>query len=199
MSSRNANNDGTNSCVDSFGNVVNCNSAWYDWGRWVTLVIVLVGIVLLFFLCRYGDHLKHPVYDAKFSIAAFPPAAAAVKVSAHSTALVGLASRHGDTDLLSITLAMFNNSLILSKISSMADTMVVLRAIISRVSQLVIATEVTMEISHSKNLRCNRRRECMGMILGRLRLRKCMVLRSRWRQSMKFLRMEQYRMERSNE
>lgn len=56
------------SCTDSFGNVVSCNvsptllnhkatisltdlqNAWYDWGRWVALGIIIIGFILLFFL-----------------------------------------------------------------------------------------------------------------------------------------------------
>jgi len=37
-------------CQDSFGNVVSCNNAWYDWGRWVALAIIIIGFVLLFFI-----------------------------------------------------------------------------------------------------------------------------------------------------
>jgi hypothetical protein len=135
---------------------------------------------------------QHPIHKADYSIAASPPVAAAVRVSAHSTVLVGLASHHGDTDQLSTILAILSNSLTPSKTTSMADTMVVLRAIISRVSQLVIVTEATMAINRSRSSKCNRRKGCMGMILGRLRLRKCMVLRNKWGTLMVVLWMEQY-------
>ncbi|KPI36153.1 uncharacterized protein AB675_8900 [Cyphellophora attinorum] len=42
---------GTGYCYDSFGNVGSCNSAWYDWGRWVALAVVILGFIILFFLC----------------------------------------------------------------------------------------------------------------------------------------------------
>jgi hypothetical protein len=29
---------------------VSCNNAWYDWGRWVALALVIGGFILIFFL-----------------------------------------------------------------------------------------------------------------------------------------------------
>jgi len=38
-----------NNCYDSYGNY-NCNSGWYQWGRWVLLGAIIVAAILFFFL-----------------------------------------------------------------------------------------------------------------------------------------------------
>ncbi|KIW99079.1 uncharacterized protein Z519_00742 [Cladophialophora bantiana CBS 173.52] len=37
-------------CIDNNGVAYRCNSAWYDWGRWVALAIIILGAFLIFFL-----------------------------------------------------------------------------------------------------------------------------------------------------
>ncbi|KIX98310.1 uncharacterized protein Z520_05611 [Fonsecaea multimorphosa CBS 102226] len=37
-------------CIDNNGNAYRCNSAWYDWGRWVALAVIILGAFLIFFL-----------------------------------------------------------------------------------------------------------------------------------------------------
>jgi hypothetical protein len=39
-------------CYDRNGRAYRCNSAWYDWGRWVALGIIILGAFLIFFLFR---------------------------------------------------------------------------------------------------------------------------------------------------
>jgi len=40
-------------CYNDLGQAYQCRSAWYDWGRWVALGIVILGAFLLFFLFSY--------------------------------------------------------------------------------------------------------------------------------------------------
>ncbi|KIW62897.1 hypothetical protein, variant [Phialophora macrospora] len=40
-------------CYDSAGRAYRCNSAWYDWGRWVALGIIVLGAFLVFFLFSF--------------------------------------------------------------------------------------------------------------------------------------------------
>ncbi|KIX03618.1 uncharacterized protein Z518_07171 [Rhinocladiella mackenziei CBS 650.93] len=37
-------------CYDSLGQPYRCRSAWYDWGRWVALGIIIFAAILFFFL-----------------------------------------------------------------------------------------------------------------------------------------------------
>ncbi|KAE8352493.1 chitin synthesis regulation, resistance to congo red-domain-containing protein, partial [Aspergillus coremiiformis] len=37
-------------CRDRWGNVYRCRSSWYNWGRWVLLAILIVGVLMAFFM-----------------------------------------------------------------------------------------------------------------------------------------------------
>ncbi|KPI39410.1 uncharacterized protein AB675_5107 [Cyphellophora attinorum] len=72
-------------CRDRYGRVYQCNSSWYNWGRWVAVGVIIAAALVLFFLCSTPTTQGRPQAILRYRLGSHGwPGAVQSQLSEHS-------------------------------------------------------------------------------------------------------------------